>query len=726
MTVPHAGTPGDIPHGAQNAPRAGIGYLAKRLILFTMARCKVHPPALIRRLSILLLFLATAWLAGGAEPLASITRIRALTPEQAAERVPIDIEAIVTFHEQSQPSLLAHDGREGIFVFLPPDLAGRTGLHAGVRLRIEGVTQPGGFLPIIETRRITILGEGDLPAPKRIDGSELFSPSLDCQWVEVPAIVTGVESTRESVLLVEISGWSVKAVMPHDARTVERATALLQRPVKLRGVVGSVFNAHRQLTARHLFVPSFDQIVPIDSTEPDEEPKLRGIDELLRSDASSRSRVRIRGVVTYAAPDGLYLRGDGGSIFLRTANPGEFSPGMKVEAQGFAVVAPFRPMLRATSVTTLEQNASPPPMPIDLTREKIEDQQAELVRVDADFLTRRDGPGNEVVLQCRTGKWFFEALLPTAEALPTDLRANDRLRLTGICELTTTRALPFASSVDGFRLHLRSADDIVTLHRAPWWTLRRLLWALSIIGAIALTAIIWAALLRRQVAEQTKVIGTQIERAAVKDERQRIARELHDTIEQELAGLSVQLRNARQRLAHAPEQAGNAIELAERMLRHCRDEARTSIRDLRSVALEQRGLDGALEEFLAPLAAECGARFAIKVEGSPRNLAGPVEIHLLRIAQEAAANAARHAAPGEIRLRLDYAADAITLEIHDDGRGFDPAAPAPRGHFGILGIQERANKLHAALTIDSAPGAGTTIRVVVPGEIAARANGHHS
>ncbi len=210
----------------------------------------------------------------------------------------------------------------------------------------------------------------------------------------------------------------------------------------------------------------------------------------------------------------------------------------------------------------LQHMASPVPAPIDLTREKIEDQQAELVRVDADFLTRRDGPGNEVVLQCRTGKWFFEALLPNADALPADLRANDRLGLTGICELTTTRALPFASSVDGFRLHLRDAEDVVTLHRAPWWTLRQLLWALSIIGAVALTAIVWAALLRRQVAEQTKVIGTQIERAAVKDERQRIARELHDTIEQELAGLSVQLRNARQRLANAPEQAGNAIELS--------------------------------------------------------------------------------------------------------------------------------------------------------------------
>lgn len=216
----------------------------------------------------------------------------------------------------------------------------------------------------------------------------------------------------------------------------------------------------------------------------------------------------------------------------------------------------------------------------------------------------------------------------------------------------------------------------------------------------------------------------QIQRAAVKDERQRIARELHDTIEQELAGLSIQLRNARQRLAGTPEQARTAIELAEQMLRHCREEARTSIRDLRSVAREQRGLRGALEEVLAPLAAECGANYSIEVEGQPGSLAGPVELHLLRLAQEAVANAARHASANEIRVRLAFTTDAVTLEIRDDGCGFDPTAPAPRGHFGMLGLRERADKLHAELTITSAPGSGTTIRVVVPAGLSTRPNAH--
>jgi signal transduction histidine kinase len=201
---------------------------------------------------------------------------------------------------------------------------------------------------------------------------------------------------------------------------------------------------------------------------------------------------------------------------------------------------------------------------------------------------------------------------------------------------------------------------------------------------------------------------------------------LHDTIEQELAGVSLQLRNARQRLVHAPEQVASSLDLAEKMLRHCRDEARSSIRDLRSVALEQRGLHGALQEFLVPLAAESGARFTFEIHGQPRNLPGPAEIHLLRIAHEAVANAARHSAAAEIRVHLIYEPEAVILEIRDNGRGFDPKAPAPRGHFGILGIHERANKLRATVTLESAPEAGTTIRIALPVSLSTHTNGQVS
>ena len=672
-----------------------------------------------RHIPVFILLLLAATIARAAEPIDSIARIRALPPEEAVKHAPTVIEAIVTFYNPVKNNCLVHDGHDGIFVTLMDDPRKRPAIKVGTRLRIEGLIQPGDFVPSIEGRKITVLGDGPLPEPRHIDGGELFSPSLDCQWVQVSAIIIGNSTSGSAniTLVAEVSGWTFMVHFPDNWDESERAAKLMQRPVTIRGVVGSLCNDQRQLTSRYLFVTSVDQIVPSEVATPDHEPPLRAINELLRSDATSQSYVRIRGTVTHAASDGLYLRGETGSLLVRTAITSDFTPGMRVEAEGFPAIAMFRPVLRASRVTVLDSATPPLPEPLDLTGKNLIRQQAELVTVDADLLTLRDGPGEEVVLQCSADTWFFEARFSNRNALPPGIAPNDRMRLTGICELTNTQPLAANLLADGFRLQLRDTADITILRHAPWWTLNRLLWALAAVATLALVALAWVAQLRRHVESQTKIISKQIEQTAVKDERQRVARELHDTIEQKLAGLSIQLGNARQRLARTPEQADQAIDLAQRMLRNCRDEARTSIRDLRSVALDQHGLAGALGEFLAPLAAECGAEFTFEVVGETRGPTGPVALHLLRIAQEAVVNAARHANPGEIHVRLEYAADSLILEIRDDGTGFDTDAPAPRGHFGVLGIHERANKLHAAITIESAPGAGTLIRVVVPSQI---------
>jgi signal transduction histidine kinase len=648
----------------------------------------------------------------GAAPIKSISEIRALAPEDAARQHAVVVEATVTFRDPAHSAFVAYDGEEGIYVALPKERGGD--VRTGARVRIEGHTQPGGFLPVIESQQVVILGQEHLSTPRRLEIGELFSPALDCQWVEFPAVITGVEKREGLVFIAEVSGWTVKLLLPEQAHTREEISGIMQRPVTVQGVVGSIFNSQRQLTGRHFFVPALDRIIPSEFGRPVGAPELRTVATVLRSDATAGTGVRLRGVITHAATDGLYLRGEGGSIFVRTSDPDDFAPGSYVLVEGFASVAPFRPILRATSVKTLHRSGPPEPVQLDLAGGKLERQQAELVSVEANFLARRDAAAGGVVLQCRAGNWFFEAETREASGFPASLREGDRLRLVGLCELMTSQVLPFGKNADGFRLHLRGAGDVSIIRRASWWTPRRLLAAFGLMAGLALVTLSWVVLLRRRVAEQTRIIGAQIERAAVKDERQRIARELHDTVEQELAGLSIQLRNARHRLDGSPAEASTALKLAERMLRHCREEARTSIQDLRSVALEQRGLRGALAEFLAPLAAECGAQYRLDVEGEPRSLQAVVELHLLRIAHEAAANAARHADARFIQVRIIYEAARVTIEIQDDGRGFDPGAPAPRGHFGLTGMRERSNKIQGSITIESAPGAGTTVRVSVP------------
>jgi signal transduction histidine kinase len=672
--------------------------------------------AWFRRLLVPLLLVAR--LAAAAPVLDTVAKVRALTPEEAARELPVRIEATVIFFANYTQTLFVLDDTACTFVL--HQRAGRfpIPLEPGMRVRIEGVTDPGDFFPVIRAEKIESIGKVPLPMPRQISESELFAPMLDSQWVEVPAVITDIESGGYNFTLVaQVQGWKLKVDIPRDEHTKERATPLMQRPVRIQGIAGTFFNKEQQMTGRNFFVPSFDQIIPTDTLTPNDNPPLRTVNGLLRRDDSEQTLVKVAGTVTQTDGNNFYLRDDSGSMQVCTAGNDVFAPGDHVEVEGFATVAPYRPVFRARKVAVTGHTSLPRPIPLDFVMDKYPHYPGELVTLDADFLARSD-VATDTLLQCRDGDRFFEALAPRDGTLPIGLAVGDRVRLTGICELRTTSPLPLIWLVDGFRLHLSKAGGVVILRHAPWWTLKHVLALFIMAIAVTLVALAWVWLLRRRVKAQTEIIGSQLQREAVKDERQRIARELHDSVEQELASIAMQLdtisEDITEMTTQPPAPFFNSIEVLQKMLHHCQQEARTSIRDLRSVELEHWGLPGTLRARLPGVAAARGADFQLNVTGEPHALSGVFDTHLLRIAQEGVANAVRHADACAIAVDLDYSPGAVTLTIRDDGRGFDPDMPPPDGHFGLLGIQERANKMQAGLDIESAPGEGTTIRVVVP------------
>ena len=667
-----------------------------------------------------------------AQPLDAVAKVRALPPSEAARGLPVRIEGTVTYFDPEAGDLFVQDETAGTYVGNSRKLKSLLPMKAGDRVRAVGWTCRGGFFPDMivrqtsqtETRSaapldavgsIEFLGKGSLPAPRIINDDELFAPEVDSQWVEVSgAVVTGVESGGLSFTLsIEIHGWKLKAEVPRDEHSGARAAALMQRSVRIRGVAGTVFNTQQQMTGRFLYAPSFDYITPIDARATDSPPPLRAVNELLQNKDGRHSMVRVQGVITQTANNGFYLRDSHDSVLVLTAQRGGFVPGDRVEAEGFAAIAPFRPVLNATRVATLSRTKVPKPLALDFNSEELPRFHGELVALDALLLARRDSP-LETILQCQTGDRVFDAILLAGASLPELLAPGDCLRLTGVCELTTTHPTPRSNWVDGFRLHLPDASGVSLIRRAPWWTLRHILIALGMVSALAFGALAWVGMLRRTVKEQTETISVQLKREAVLDERQRIARELHDTVEQGMAGLSVQLSNVIGDIQKRRGEPLPAIRLAQQMLRHCRDEARTSIRDLRSIELEQMGLAGAMEAMVRSLAGGGCADLQLQVSGEVFQLDAPVENHLLRIAHESVTNALRHSGAQKIAVALAYGPSAVTLEISDNGCGFNPAASVPEGHFGLLGLRERANKIRAAIMVESTPGAGTVICVVLP------------
>lgn len=206
------------------------------------------------------------------------------------------------------------------------------------------------------------------------------------------------------------------------------------------------------------------------------------------------------------------------------------------------------------------------------------------------------------------------------------------------------------------------------------------------------------------------------ELGVVLEERNRIAREWHDTLMAGLAAISWQMETTARLLGSENHAAAKACELARNMVRHCQAEARRILWDLRENQEASGPLSSALSNALTPLSAKEGVDMQLQVEGHEVPLAPGSVHHLVCIGQEAVTNALRHALPNSISVRLQYHADWLSLSVKDDGRGFRAAdkLAALQGHFGIPVMEERARKLGGSLKVETSAGNGTEIMVHVP------------
>ena len=199
-------------------------------------------------------------------------------------------------------------------------------------------------------------------------------------------------------------------------------------------------------------------------------------------------------------------------------------------------------------------------------------------------------------------------------------------------------------------------------------------------------------------------------------ERVRLSHELHDTLLQSLVGVALQFEVASKRLSSSPSEArAHLIRVRAQVEEYIR-EARQSIWNLRSPALQTRSLSQALRASGEQATAGHSVSFEFSASGTPGRATPEVDHQVLRMGQEAIHNAIRHAQAANIRTELRYDDTDVILRVSDDGRGFDPSTQSQEsnGHFGLATMRERAEEVGARFRLTSAPGAGTTVEVAVP------------
>lgn len=214
--------------------------------------------------------------------------------------------------------------------------------------------------------------------------------------------------------------------------------------------------------------------------------------------------------------------------------------------------------------------------------------------------------------------------------------------------------------------------------------------------------------------------------AGVLAERERLAREIHDTLAQGLSSIQLLLRAAERALPDDADVATGHVTRARETAQDNLAEARRFVHALSPVELEGGSLPAALERLCTTTRERSGLTVHFQVSGEPFEVATPYEVALLRIAQSALANTVQHAGASRAELTLSYMDTRVTLDAVDDGVGFDPAVAPPAGNeeggFGLAAMRARARSLGGTWTVESSPGNGTALAVSFPHESSGGAN----
>jgi signal transduction histidine kinase len=653
------------------------------------------------------LVFATAWAQTPATTILSRAgQVRRLGTEQAAKGYPVRIRGIIT-DDVPAPDFFVQDSTAGIYVegSHSPVFAH----HLGDLVEIEGVTGPGKFAPVIHEQKFRVLGKGKLPQGKLHAFSELADGQMDSQWVKVRGIVRSAtidrSSWRETALAMRVASEGGEFSVRVPIQQEQDFSSWIDREVLIEGVCGSLFTSQRQLSGVMFYVPRLS-FIKLESPT-DEVP----FSALLRfsSGERSRHRVRVRGVVAYQQlGSSLFLQSEGRGLRVLTQQDTPVRTGDVLDVLGLPVMGESAPVLTGAVFHRVAQSSPSAPVPLVL-ESPWEQYDGALVTTDATLLDRQRQPGGTRLL-LRRGDYVFEASLQSAAAddRSAAIPVNSVVRLTGIC---LVRSGGLWSVPQSFRLLLRTSADVTVLSAPSWWNFRHAMWLLGITAGILLVVLAWVVVLGRRLREQMAIIRQKLRSGAVLQERNRIARELHDTLEQELAGITMQLDLASDCFREAPRVAQQALETARSMSRHSMVEARRSVWDLRCDLLENGDLISAIKHEVNALGSRDHVKIDFQVTGVPVPLSGSIEMNLLRIAQEAVANAIKHGHAQKVGVHLEYDTTKVRLSVSDDGEGFLQNDGPLAGHFGLLDMKERAQSLGSRLLVDSKPGRGTRIGV---------------
>ena len=606
-------------------------------------------------------------------------------------------------------------------------------VHDGDLVRAQGhLKRTDPFSVEAWLDKADVLRREVLPTPPVRTIAELYSGRFDWQPArlcgEIRDAFASETSANWAIMILVADKNHISVSTPLNGTPIETFQRLIGRKVTVDGFVNPDDGSIRFYIGRVFHCPSIDAIRPIGiPPDPFDSPPIEALKFLRPSEIAAHGRIRTSGKVISAWGDGqVLLRRENGRI-VQAVCLGQSLPsrGSSIEIVGFPSSdlfhitlshAKWRPAthdfdIREPDAKTLSAR--------DILIEDVNRLTTKIwllgrtIRIHARVRNLPDRDIRKDTLLVEDEAFVISVDVSAAPDAMNDVREGCTVNITGTCVFETEnwRDNLVYPQIRGFRIIVNEPTGIVITTEPPWWTPGRLLTAIGILCAALLGVFIWNRALNR-LAERRGRNLLREEIGHVKadlktEERTRLAVELHDSLAQNLTGVSMEIETAQRCGTDNVPELMRHLGIADKALKSCRSDLRNTLWDLRNFSLEERDMDKAIRRTLLPHVRD--VNLAVRFNVSRHRLSDRIAHEILRIIRELVLNGIRHGKATEIRIAGGIDGENLLFSVRDNGCGFDPedCPGVTEGHFGLQGIRERLRGIAGGIAFDNAPGRGT-------------------
>ncbi len=471
--------------------------------------------------------------------LTTVAEVRSLSAAQASLGYPVCLRATITYFDPTDNSLFLQDATGGVWA--RPPFPGLT-IAAGDLLEVQARTTFSDFAPDLMDLHLKRVGRGPLPVPDRVTFEQMASTVEDGRRVEIDGSVRQAEylhrSPDERVLWMDVAvpGGHIDVSIPWNGSPVP--PHLVDAKVRVRGVCGANFNPKAQLVGVQMYVPNLSEIKTLETPHVDlaaESPTPIGQVQRFGSRNTLGHRVKLAGIITALLQNrGFYLQDNSGSIYVQSRQANDFAYGNEVEILGFVAFADSHLKLEDGSVRRLRSHAGLKPAEISVEEAFSEKYDSDLVTMQG-RVVGRSALRQQQTLMIQQRQSIFPVVF--SESLPVRQLPDEGslVKVTGVC----VNDVDSLGRVSAFKLIARAGEDLTILQRPSWWTVRRALMSITLLGTLTAIVLAWVLVLRRRVRQQTRLISQKlVEEEALKEAAEMASRSKGEF----LANMSHELR----------------------------------------------------------------------------------------------------------------------------------------------------------------------------------------